>query len=158
MGSNLVLWWSSDLVEHSRIFWGHLEKFRVSDLAGPEGYRSEFEMSRKPIHVVYHSKAATKLIIMQKTAWKTDWCIEIYGQKRSKVYSSIWPILHFLIKIYTLGHFSSGFQHIDRFEIGWRVIFESISINFSKWFHYTIIVFGYNYIEKDQKWGIFKWP
>ena len=28
---------------------------------------------------------------------------------------------------------------INRLEIDWRVIFESISINFNKWFHYTII-------------------
>ena len=44
---------------------------------------------------------------------------------------------------------------IIRLEIDCRVIFESISINFSKWFHYTIIVIGYNHLPKKTKNGVF---
>ena len=44
---------------------------------------------------------------------------------------------------------------IIRLEIDWRVIFESISINFSKWFHYTIIVIGYNHLSKMTKNVVF---
>ena len=43
---------------------------------------------------------------------------------------------------------------INRLEIDWRVIFESISINFSKWFHYIIIVIGHNHLLKKAKNGV----
>ena len=44
---------------------------------------------------------------------------------------------------------------INRLRIDWRVIFEPISINFSKWFHYTIILTGYNHLSKIVKNGVF---
>ena len=43
---------------------------------------------------------------------------------------------------------------ISRLEIDWRVIFESISTKYSKWFHYTIIVIGYNHLLKMAKNGV----
>ena len=43
---------------------------------------------------------------------------------------------------------------INRLVIDWRIIFESISIDFSKWFHYTIIVMGYNHLSKKAKNGV----
>ena len=44
---------------------------------------------------------------------------------------------------------------INRLEIDWRVIFEAISIKYSKWFHYTIIIIGYNHLPKIIKNGVF---
>ncbi len=91
-------------------------------------------------------------------------------------YSSWRTILHFCfleyraitLPCYHMGpwyttHMAPEWYHtkidINQLEIDWRVIFESISISFSKWFHYTIIVVGYNHLpKKGQKWSNFKWP
>ena len=91
-------------------------------------------------------------------------------------YNSWRTILHFCFPEYrtiTLSYYHMGPWYtthmapewyytkmdINQLEIDWRVIFEPISINFNKWFHYIVIVIGYNHLsKKDQKWGIFKWP
>ena len=38
-----------------------MEEFYILDLIGPDRYRSESEIFRKPIHIVYHSKALSDL-------------------------------------------------------------------------------------------------
>ena len=92
-------------------------------------------------------------------------------RKISSKYSSWRAILHFCFLEYratTLSCYHMGPWYtthmvpkqyytkmgINRLVIDWRIIFESISINFSKWFHYTIIVIGYNHLLKMIKNGV----
>ena len=54
-------------------------------------------------------------------------------------------ITHMILEWYAIK------MGIIRLVIDWRVIFESISINFSKWFHYTIIVIDYSHLPKMEQ-------
>ena len=99
---------------------------------------------------------------------KIKWIRKIFSE-----YSRLRTILHFCFLEYraiTLSCYHMGPWYtthmvpewyytkmgINRLEIDWRVIFESISINFSKWLHYTIIVLAITTCRKWPKIGCFK--
>jgi len=90
-------------------------------------------------------------ILSEYSSWRAilHFCfLEYRATTLSWYHMGPWKTTHMAPKWYYIK------MGINRLEIDWRVIFESISISFSKWFRYTIIVVGYNHLLKKTKNGV----
>ena len=129
-----------------QLLWRHLGDIYYG-MHGMEICMGQTHENDKKIHNFCKIKQIRK-IFSEYSSWRTmlHFCFLEYRAITLPCYHmGPWYTTHMIPEWYAIK------MGISRLEIDWRVIFESISINFSKWFHYTIIVIGHNHLSKKAK-------